>query len=358
VRHRGGRFEARVQIAGTRHAASFEREADAWAWIETVKADAVRGVLRVEKPAPRVRFEDLCRLYRVTKAPRWRDGTARFFDAHVRGTLLPRFGRRLISEISTQDVQRFLDHRLTEVSAMTVSKAQQLLGQLFNYAVRMGYLPRTPMLGVERARAESPIPRVFKIHELQAILAACPARQRPFFTVLALTGLRRSEIFRMRWDWIDFDAGWINVKEAKRGSNGMPLSTRVRAALLEVGPHPGGRVFPGRSRNRSEPERMLVSKRTALARVLAAASVDPAGAGLHTFRHTFISLLERIPGVSYSIVKALARHSMGSGARDITARYLHPEQGELRQALELLEARVFPPSNVVLFPQRAAAGQP
>lgn len=168
-----------------------------------------------------------------------------------------------------------------------------------------------------------------------------------------LTGLRKSELFRLSWDWCDFENGMLLVKEAKRGSSKMPMSSRVKDELLKLGPRPSGRVFPGHFRalsgdKRRDPTKTLTDKRRALANVLEAAGVDPSGVTLHTFRRAFITALEEIPGVSYSVVRALARHARS--ASDVTTHYLFPTDERLRQALEGLEARLFGPSNVVAFP--------
>jgi integrase len=221
----------------------------------------------------------------------------------------------------------------------------------------MGYLEKSPMQGVERVRATARPPRVLRLHELQAILEACPPADAPFFTILALTGLRKSELFRLSWDWCDFEGERLLVKEAKRGANELPMSPRVKAALLEVGPKREGRVFPGFYRgrsgaDRSDADKMLTTKWRALQRVLEAAGIEPKGVGFHTFRHTFITLVEQT-GAPYSVVRALARH--GASSTDITARYLHPSDEQLRWALCRVEERVFGASNVVLFPRQVGA---
>lgn len=64
-----------------------------------------------------------------------------------------------------------------------------------------------------------------------------------------------------------------------------------------------------------------------------------------------------LTGVSYSLVKALSRHSMRS-SNDITARYLYPDFDELLAALTQLERCILAQTNVVAFPQRAAGGTP
>jgi len=153
VRLHDGRYQASVQLSGKRYWQSFDKEADAWKWIATLKADAVRGILKVQEEKPsNLTFDDLARLYRIDKAPGWRPGTVRFFDGHVKTTLKPEFEGRPISKMTTAELQGFISRKRSLVSAMTCKKYVQLLRQLFNYAVRMGYLKSSPMAGVEAPR--------------------------------------------------------------------------------------------------------------------------------------------------------------------------------------------------------------
>lgn len=175
---------------------------------------------------------------------------------------------------------------------------------------------------------------------------------------MALTGLRRGEMFRLSWSWCDFEAGLIRVRVAKRGSNTVPMSPHVRKVLLELGPKPGQLVFPGRAWRKTDPPlpegtKEATDRRKPMWAGLRAAGIDTRGIGFHTFRRTFLTLVEQIPGVTYSVVRALARH--GTSSTDMTARYLKPSVDQLRLALEQLEEHVFGPTNVVLFPH--AAGQ-
>lgn len=369
VRQRGGRFQATIQIEGLRHWQSFELEADAWSWVATVKADAVRGLLGVEAPRLSVRFDDLCDLYKVHKLKKWRPGTVRFFDGHVEGILKPQFQKRLVGEITTLELQRFLDGQLERiatrgprpgelVSPTTVGRYAKILAEVFRYAVRMSYLEESPMARVERVKPRRHKPRILRLHELQALFTSCPEEHRPFLTILALTGLRKSELFRMRWDWCDFESDRLLIREAKcHGEQELPMSERVREALEAIGPKPAGHVFPGTHRNVTGKERVdagkpLKDKRIAIRSILDAAKVDPAGVAFHTFRRSFVTLLDGLPGVPYGVVRALARHTDTSA--DVTTRYLHPSQDQLRVALAELESLVFGRSNVILFPKRAA----
>jgi len=356
VRKKGNRFQAIVQIDGKRYWQNFDREADGWDWISTKRTDALRGILGIkveEKPAVML-FVDVVRLYRLAKAD-WREGTCRFYDGHMKTSLLPRFKDRPISDITASEIQTYLNVRRTCVSAMTVKKLFQLLSQVFNYAVGMAWIPKSPMNGVVRPKPQTKEKRCLRIHELRAILANCPEKDRALITVLILTGLRKGELFRMSWDWVDFDNEMILVKVAKCGSSKIPMSAKVKAVLWSLGAGDSGLVFPGRYRDREgdarfDPRKQLSNKRAAISRALEAAGVDSTGVSMHTFRHSFVTALEEIPGVSYAVVRALARH----GKSSVTDHYLHVETERLRWALDQLEERLFAPSNVI--PLRMAAG--
>jgi len=349
VRLHDGKYQASVQLSGKRYWQSFDKEADAWNWLSTLKSDHVRGVLKVEEKKKDIRFDDLCRLYRIHKAPRWRPGMASYFDGHLKTTLLPAFRERFISTMTAQEIQSWLDSKLTSVAGSTVNKYLQVLKAVFGHALRLGYIDRSPMAAVERAKAEPKRTRPLRLFELQSFLRACTPEDKPFFTILFFCGLRRGEIFRMAWDWVDMERGILHVKVAKRGSSEIPMAEPVREAFLELGPRKEGIVFPGSGRTKEEKARQddskpLTDKKRTLKSTLKRAGLDPNAFTFHSFRHSFISLIEET-GAPYSVVKTLARHGATSG--DITFRYLHPTDEQLRHALAMLTEKVLGPARVV-----------
>lgn len=380
VRYHRGSFAAAISMGGKRYTrAAFDREADAWEWIATVKADHLRGVLgknAPEPPATPITFGDLARLLAVhkttTKRKPWRPGTARFVREHLQASIFPAFESRQAASISAEELQAWLDaqhgreargRHKGNITAATVRKIESVLSMVLRYGVKIGRLKVNPMARVERTSLpedqEVAPARVLRPEELRRILdAAAPARNRAFFTVLALTGLRRSEAFRMRWSWVDFDARILRVQIAKKGRSEVPMGPRVIAALRSLGPgQPDDLVFPGfvrtaRRGDRSIAQKLLTDMRRPMAAALTAAGVDPAGIALHTFRRTFLTILESLPGIQFSHVVALARHSRK--AQGMTARYLLPSMEELHEDLVELERRVFGGAVVRLL--RASEG--
>jgi integrase len=177
--------------------------------------------------------------------------------------------------------------------------------------------------------------------------------------MLAFTGIRRREIFRATWSWVDLDGKTLTIRKAKRGrpsQNVVPLGPRTRATLSAYGVgDPEALIFPGFARKGGSrwasaraSDRELTSMRAPLAFAIKAASVEPTGIGLHTFRHTFVTIIEQLE--RYSVVRALARHSRKSRGPEgeVTPRYIHNELSELYQAVVRFEQRIMEPlANVI-----------
>lgn len=365
VRRRGHRYQAQVRLEdGSRPAKSFDTEADAWKWIAVMKADDVRGVLGKEEERPPMCFEDLCRLYVDHKMKRWREGMARFFKGHLKSTLLPKFGERLIHTITTKELQQFVNDQLGRVSGVTVDKYIQCLKAVFKYAVAMDYLEKAP-IGDKKVEGpgeeEEKDFRVLTPQELRAIYLACVGWQKLFFGLLIFAGLRRAEVYRCQADWFQLEGKTLYIRKAKRKSNKMPMPAPVREAFLELGDVQGylfrRRRSPGTVASGAEKQdREATDKRKTLWSVLERAGVKPKGVTFHTFRRSFLSLLERLPGVSYSIVKALGRH--GKNKSDVTARYLKPPKKDLRRAMRRLVKRILrePPVKNGEEPRQVVGG--
>lgn len=368
IRRRGRKFEASVMIDGWRHVERFETKSDARKWIATKKSNAVRGLLKVEKKPERIRFDDLCRLYKISKTrelarKRRRPGSVRFFDYHVK-ILIDQIGRVFLDELEPEHIEsvKKLRHEAGACPA-TINHDLAVVRQVLNFALRKQYIKWSPMVAVEkvdteehdRKRRESV--RILRAHEIRAFFDALPnLEQRAFFTVMFFCGLRRAEMFRMRTEWLDFENAIMWVRIAKRGSSDIPMSPRVVEVLKALAPKAGAFVFPPPPKSKgAEAEKAgtrveRVAMRRALPAALRAAGIDPTGVGFHTFRRSFLTLVERLPGVSYSIVRDLARH----GVTSVTDRYLRPPTEDVRRALAALEEVVFGTAIVLVLPHQAA----
>ena len=347
VRQRGDRFRAEIMIDGQRVSKSFEKETDAKRWLEVTKADAIRGVLQIEEKPQELRFDDLARLFIQHKRARWRPATLAYYLCHLKGVLLPAFGSRFVSALAHLELQHFLDEKLAAVKPTTVNIYRQILSAVFAFGVRAGMMKSSPMRFVEKARrtGEEFDGRALRLFEVQALLRNSRPEDRPFFVILLFTGLRRAEIFRMTWEWVNLRDKVLHVRIGKTGSADLPMARCVVDAFKSMGPKDAGLVFPGHSRSgKTHTEQPMTSRRKTILSALERAGINPKGIGMHTFRRTYLTLLEET-GAPYGVVRRLARH--GRRPSDITGLYLKPSDEQLRAALERLATAVEAPPTVV-----------
>lgn len=141
------------------------------------------------------------------------------------------------------------------------------------------------------------------------------------------TGMRRSELLRLKWDDIDFNRNVIHVRESKGGKDSIiPLNESARGI---VGNHPrmedSPYVFPGRDGKKK------VDPRKALNRIKEKAGLPEDFRPLHGLRHTFASSLASSGQVDlYTLQRLLTHKDPG-----MTARYAHLRDDALKQASDL-----------------------
>ena len=148
-----------------------------------------------------------------------------------------------------------------------------------------------------------------------------------------ITGLRRSELAAMRWDWIDRKSLRIAVpgKAMKSGRGHVVPITGMLAALLdEIPDRGGGLVFPSEKRLGGVTPMSGWSK--LMPRLRQTSGV--ATVGLHDLRRTFRSALADL-GVREEIAEAMIAHRRSG----LVARYNRAELWDQRRdAAEKLEA--------------------
>jgi integrase len=140
------------------------------------------------------------------------------------------------------------------------------------------------------------------------------------------TGLRRSELLRLQWSHIDFDRGFIHIKDPKGGPDQViPMNDSARE-ILEKHPHSDSPfIFPGRN------GKQKVDPRKALKRIKKAAGLPDDFRPLHGLRHTFASSLASSGQVDMYTLQRLLTHK----SPEMTQRYSHLRDEALRKASDL-----------------------
>jgi integrase len=149
-------------------------------------------------------------------SPSTRIGYRHWLDARV----LPHFGRKRISTVSTADIEKWLGH-LREgpnpLGIRSIRACRTVLSAMFTAAVRWGYLPSSPVLRARVPRAPKWTPRAPEPELVAARLAAAEARDPDlgvFARMAVVLGARRGELAALRWTDVDLAAGLVHIRRA------------------------------------------------------------------------------------------------------------------------------------------------
>ena len=121
-----------------------------------------------------------------------------------------------ISTVTATQIQEWIDNR--GGAGRTRNNFRRLIGSLFKFAVRRGYLPKdhSEMDGVEKADNGGGEIEIFTPGELSKLFAACRPEMIPYLAIAAFCGLRAAEIQRLDWSEVHF-TGTERFVEVKAG---------------------------------------------------------------------------------------------------------------------------------------------
>ncbi|MFC5531025.1 tyrosine-type recombinase/integrase [Cohnella yongneupensis] len=122
---------------------------------------------------------------------------------HLEHTLFPAIGHRQLHEIKTMHiVSLFDDLDKTVLSGSTKLYIFKVMKSVFNQAVKWRIIPKNPMDGADRPKAEKSKPRFYDEIEAQQVIAALlqePTKWKLFFLGAMLGGFRRGELVALEW---------------------------------------------------------------------------------------------------------------------------------------------------------------
>jgi integrase len=246
--------------------------------------------------------------------------------------IVPAFGKKHLDEISNRDIAELLRRlRQDGYATGTTNRVLVLLRYMYNLAKKWG----VPGAGENPAAGLKTAPdvcreRFLSTEEAQRLLSALATDENQVaakaIKLLLLTGARRNEVTKARWDYIDFERRTLLVPISKTGRarvitlNGAAIELLHSVERLPDNPY----VFPSPTTGRPCPSLhfpWLRIRRTA-------GLLD---IRLHDLRHSFASFLVN-EGVSLYVVQGLLGHTQPR----MTQRYAHLAQQTLHDAAELV----------------------
>jgi integrase len=246
------------------------------------------------------------------------------FKFHIKSAL----GDKQPHELSPFDVDRLRLKLQKEKKPATVKNVLELLRRIINYGIKKHLVPPIPfkieMPKVSNLKTEDLTPE-----QIQALLKAINEDKHPIagpMMKLALyTGMRRGEMFRLKWNDIDFQRGFINLMNPKGGiDQKIPINSIARE-VLEALDRTSEFVFPGRN----DKQRTEITK--PVNEIKKKAGLPKDFRPLHGLRHSYASMLASSGKVDMYVLQKLLTHKSPT----MTQRYAHLRDEALKRASNL-----------------------
>lgn len=243
---RGDSYRIQVMIDGTRYSCTRDtaRECQQWAMSKIVELQSVRE--QKENEVKSISFYALFADY-YEKVGRYK-GSQKWILSQYKSfkRKFDDLSEKSIHDITPQDLTKWRNNRLKEVSAKTVLREIALFSSVFTYAKKeLFIIDDNPFMGI--SKPESPEARHRRISdmEIKQILKAFdyeeikPPTQAMHYVAWAFlfaieTAMRRGEILNMKP--LDIFDGYVHLPKTKNGTKrNVPLSQRAKELINVLG---------------------------------------------------------------------------------------------------------------------------
>jgi len=241
----------------------------------------------------------------------------------------PALGSKEPKKLLPLDADRIRLKMLKTKSPQTVKLTLALLRRITNFGVKKRLcdpLPFTIELpSVHNEKTEDLTPE-----QLTKLLNAIDGDIHPqagaIMNMALFTGMRRGELFKLRWKDINFEKGFILLKDPKGGPDQkIPLNDAARELIKS---HPRSKspfVFPGRDGKQRTDIHRQVNK------IRDAAGLPKDFRALHGLRHVYASMLASSGEVDMYVLQRLLTHKSPT----MTQRYAHLRDEALKRASQV-----------------------
>lgn len=230
----------------------------------------------------------------------------------------------------------------------TVNRILSVLSKILSLAVDAELVDVNPCTRVRKLRLNNNRLRVLSVDEEAKLFSALGENHlvKQIVTTALHTGMRRGEIFNLKWFDIDFNRNMIQVRESKSGKKrSIPMNATIRK-LLDNLPRRSEYVFPSPKTG----GRLDNVKRSFRGAVEAANIED---FRFHDLRHTAATRMADAGADAFTLMKI-------PGHSDIrmTSRYTHATDSAIRRAVENLDGKTDFSNELVTKKKRQAQGLP
>ncbi len=174
--------------------------------------------------------------------------SARSIDNVIRNHVLPKIGSSPIEEIGRCEIMQICDMLVANGKGTTANRALACTSAMLSWCVDRNLLHANPLLGMRKPFKEKSRERFLTNDEIVSIWNVCEQIGWPFgpyIRFLMLTGQRREETARLKWDHLDLEQRYWNIPSefTKNGDGQSVFLAEPALAIIETQPKLGEYVF-------------------------------------------------------------------------------------------------------------------
>ena len=246
------------------------------------------------------------------------------FQKHIE----PKIGEKQPHEIRKLEIDRIRINLTKTLKPQTVKHVLELIKRLGNFGVKrnlcLGLDFQIDMPKVDNQKTEDLTAEQLK-NLLTAIDNSTDIQAANMMRLALYTGMRRGEMFKLKFNDIDFQRGFISIKNPKGGvSQKIPLNEQARQILVSH-PRQSENFFVRKDGKPFTDIQKRVNK------IKHAAKLPADFRALHGLRHTYASMLASSGKVDLYTLQKLLTHK----SPVMTQRYSHLRDEALKNASTL-----------------------
>ena len=249
VLKRGKSWNAQVWISGWRSfTKSFSKKSDAVAWINELERKLHSTPIPHIPIGRKITLGELLTKYADAVSPSYKGLIAETY--RLKSIARRRIGELDIRYLTRQQFIQYRDDRMTVVSRSSVGSELALMKRVLDTAVKKwGYgIPYNLIKDVDFPKGSTARTRRLVGDKKQHLLIAASSQRNPYIASIIKfaieTGMRRSQILKLRWYDVGLKNGFVSLYDTKNGEDRrVQLTKRCREFLASV-PQNNDQVFP------------------------------------------------------------------------------------------------------------------
>jgi integrase len=241
----------------------------------------------------------------------------------------PHFGTKEPQELLLTDIDKLNNTLKKKLAPQTVKHILNLLGWIVNFGVKRNLCAGIPF-HIEKPEVHNEKTEDLTPDELEKLLDAIEKDEnihaKNMMKLTLFTGVRRGEMFKLKWEDINYNRGFISLVDPKGGPDQkIPLNDAAREILSDHPKTDSPYVFPGKDGKKR------VTIRKPVNRIKKNAGLPKDFRPLHGLRHTYASMLASSGKVDLYTLQKLLTHKDPR----MTQRYAHLRDEALKKASNL-----------------------